>query len=539
MKMNYKYLVGLICLLAFTSSKAQQNNTTVFQTWADQKVCITGEEIWIDGYMNQQSMNVKSITMRLVDRNGQTKSEVDVTPQRNGFAGYISIPENLVSDYYFIDCFAKGVNATSKLQPIMVINPRLAPTGNCPTQTLSTSTSNNNQISIKTTKEIFAPRSIVRLELELPSALDQITVSAVMHDGLSAKMDSIANFFPLSFTHNNDGELESEGQVISVTATTSTGPLKNAKLIAGLKGSKSVIGSSTTNSNGIAKFILPLTYDPRMLVVTSLDHKKEKISFQIGKTVSDNQLIQFPCLALDESMRTMIENRIFNSKVTNRFYGVNTKTIETIERDTTDFYGKPDVVFQLDDYVRFPNMEEVISEIIPQLRVKKNKEEMTLQVLNSAYKTFFEQEALILLDGIPVTNTKALVEADPLLIKSIELVTRKYLQGNIDYNGIVHFKTYRGDQANIQQVTNEGNFMLNGIQENSAYQNLDHSKKTDRLPDMRNLLWREVNVGQDQIKAGLKFFTSDLEGNFKIIARGINSNKEMVMGNQVISVAKE
>lgn len=123
MNMKYKKLLGLIFLLAFTSSKAQQNNTTVFKAWADQQVCITGEELWVDGFVNQELINVKSITMRLVDRNGQTKSEVDVTPQRNGFSGYISIPENLVSDYYFIDCFAKGVNATSKLQPIMVINP--------------------------------------------------------------------------------------------------------------------------------------------------------------------------------------------------------------------------------------------------------------------------------------------------------------------------------------------------------------------------------------------------------------------------------
>jgi hypothetical protein len=539
MKMNFRNIFGLVFLLAFTSSKAQQNNTTVFQTWADQKVCITGEEIWIDGYMNQQLVNVKSITMRLVDRNGQTKSEVDVTPQRNGFAGYISIPENLASDYYFIDCFAKGVNAISKLQPIMVINPRLAPNASCPSSPLSSTTSNNNQITIKTTKEIFNPRSPVRLELEMTSTLEQLSVSAIMHDALSAKMDSISNLFPLSFTHNSNGDLENEGQLISVTATTNAGPLKNAKLIAGLKGTKSVIGTSMTNEYGVAKFILPLTYDPRMLVVSSLGSKKEKISFIVGKTVSDNQLIQFPCLALNESMRSLIDNRIFNSRVTNRFFGVNTKAVETVERDTTDFYGRPDVVFQLDDYVRFPNMEEVISEIIPQLRVKKNKEEMILQVLNTPYKTFFEQEALVLLDGVPVSNTKALVEADPLLIKSIEIVARKYMQGNADFNGIVHFKTYRGDQANLQQVTNEASYILNGIQETSSYQNLDHSKKADRLPDMRNLLWRDANVSPDQIKAGLKYFTSDVEGSFKIIAKGINANKELVIGEKIITVAKD
>ena len=50
--MKYKYLLGLILLVVSTASKAQQNNTTVFQAWADQQVCITGEEIWIDGYVS-------------------------------------------------------------------------------------------------------------------------------------------------------------------------------------------------------------------------------------------------------------------------------------------------------------------------------------------------------------------------------------------------------------------------------------------------------------------------------------------------------
>ncbi len=539
MKMNLKYIIGFWLLLSATSTKAQLNNELNIHVWADQKVAITGEEIWVDGYFNQPLNNVKTITLRLVDRNGQTKSEVDVIPQRNSFSGFLSIPESLVSDYYFLDCFATGLSSISKLQPVMVINPRIAPQGVCQTNAISSPLNNINQINIKTTKETFAPRSIVRLELGLPSALENITISAVMHDQLSAKMDSLTQSYPISFSHNSSGALENEGQVISVTATSKGLALKNTKLMIALKGNKAIIATSITNENGIAKFILPLTYEARTLVVSKLGDTKEKVNFTIGKTVGDQQLIQFPCLQLDESMRTSIEARIFNSRVTNRFFGANTKTIETIERDTTDFYGKPDVVFQLDDYVRFPNMEEVISEIIPQLRVKKNKEEMILQVLNAPYKTFFEQEALVLLDGVPVSNAKLLIESDPLLIKSIEIIARKYLQGNTEYNGVVHFKTYRGDLANIQLNTIEGNFTLNGIQEAATYQNSDHSKQKDRLPDLRNLLWREINISNDQIKSGLKYFTSDAEGSFKIIARGINANKELVIGQKIITVAQQ
>ena len=80
--------------------------------------------------------------------------------------------------------------------------------------------------------------------------------------------------------------------------------------------------------------------------------------------------------------------------------------------------------------------------------------------------------------------------------------------------------------------------MLNGIQESATYQNGDHAKQKDRLPDMRNLLWRETNISLEQIKSGLKYYSSDAEGSFKIIARGMNANKQMVLGEKIIKVTQ-
>lgn len=537
--MKLKHILGLLLLILFNPTSAQEKEVGTFYVWADQKVSITGEDVWVDGLVNHQGNNLKSITIRLIDRNGQIKSEVDVIPQNNSFSGFLNIPETLASDYYFLDCFAKGMSSTSRLQPIMVINPRLAPLSNCTTSNYGVTPTPPATIKINTSKEEYGPRAAVRINLELPTALEQVTVSAIKFDMLAAKMDSLASQFSLSFKHNSNGSLENEGQLITVTAISNGAPLKNVKLIAALKGSKAVVGTSTTNEEGIAKFILPLTYDTRTLVISTLKETKQRISFSVGKTGEEKQLIQFACLALNENMRAAIESRMFNSRVTNRFFGSSLKTFEIIERDTSDFYGKADAVFQLDDYVRFTNMEEVISEIIPQVRVKKNKDESILQVLNSPYKTFFEDQALVLLDGIPVKNTVALLESDPLLIKSIEVVSKKYLQGNADFNGIVHFKSYRGDMANFKPNLNDAPFLFNGIQESASFQNADHAQMKDRLPDMRNLLWRETNISQEQIKAGLKYFTSDVEGNYKIIVRGINANKELVSGEKLITVVAQ
>jgi hypothetical protein len=102
-----------------------------------------------------------------------------------------------------------------------------------------------------------------------------------------------------------------------------------------------------------------------------------------------------------------------------------------------------------------------------------------------------------------------------------------------------NIQTYRGYLTNIQLNNIEGNFKLNGIQESSTYLNADHTKQKGRLPDMRNLLWRDVNISQEQIKSGLNYYTSDIEGSFKIIARGLNANKEIITGEKMIIVTQQ
>ena len=164
--MKLKHILGLILLITFNSISAQEKEVGTFYVWADQKVAITGEDVWIDGLVNHVGKNLKSITIRLIDRNGDAKSEVDVTPQSNSFSGFLTIPETLASDYYFLDCFAKGMPSSSRLQPIMVINPRLAPLSNCPSSTYTANSTSNATIKINTIKEEYAPRAAVRINLD-------------------------------------------------------------------------------------------------------------------------------------------------------------------------------------------------------------------------------------------------------------------------------------------------------------------------------------------------------------------------------------
>ncbi|MEJ0083365.1 MAG: hypothetical protein WDM78_20990 [Puia sp.] len=67
-------------------------------------------------------------------------------------------------------------------------------------------------------------------------------------------------------------------------------------------------------------------------------------------------------------------------------------------------------------------MEEVMREFIEDVRVRKDGEKFNFKVRNRLFNTYFEEDPLILLDGIPVSDASKIIALDPQKIKRIEVV---------------------------------------------------------------------------------------------------------------------
>lgn len=110
------------------------------------------------------------------------------------------------------------------------------------------------------------------------------------------------------------------------------------------------------------------------------------------------------------------------------------------------------VTYILDDYTRFPKMEEVLSEFVSEIRVRTVKREKRLSILVKTYdNTYYASGySLILLDGVPVTDQSRILEYDPLLLHRIEIYTGIYSVGNTFYEGVANFITYKGDMSGFE-----------------------------------------------------------------------------------------
>jgi hypothetical protein len=527
---SYTRLILFPLLLISFQLFSQESAKIKTEVHSNQQVFITGEDIWLEGNILEGNTSSKSISVRLIDRNGEVKLEKDLQHKQNKFSGFLSVPDNLISDYYFLDCVIKGEKTDNLIQPVIVINPKIPPVLNCqPTATNSENTAYNARISIQTDKNEYLQREPVQVNIGGLNSFTDVSVTAERSDRLSDLIQQNTLGFNKTRFHEATGVKELEGHVIKAKFTVNGNPQIGFTLLASIKSQRANIASAKTDNNGMATFTLPSSFENTQLVITTEKKLPKNSKIEILKPLNTREEpISFPCLQLNEFMREDIEQRILNSSINFRFYGNSSKAYAIPERDTTDFYGKPDQRFLLDEYVRFPNMEEVITEIIPELRIKKEDGNPVLQVLNIPFKTFFSEQALILVDGVPVSNAREILDTDPLRIRSIDLITRRYMIGVTEFPGIVHFKSYKRDLAGLSPEANSLTSAFNGLQESASLQApiLTDSK----MPDLRNLLLYEQNIVADETgNALIKFNTSDAQGTYTIKVRAMTPSKQTVL----------
>lgn len=521
-------------LIFYTASAFAQQ--AVIKVWADQEVFIVGEDMWIDGMIQHGLPLSKTMHLQLLDRNGNKKAETVVMLDNNHFNAFITVPTNLPSDYYFLDGYSAGLKAKTELYPVMIINPKIAPSLGCNVSAGKYSPV-ASALNVYSDKETYQPRAEVKLTLSGLTNISKGYVSVVRDDQLNQLYKDNTIGFNTAIEHDESNQIDQEGKVLKARVLKDGKPVSNVTVLASVKGSYASLAIAHSNEDGVLQFLFPFKYDANEIILHPLNNDKG-LSFELSTSKSVNP-ISFPCLQLEEKYRNDIEARTMHLNVSKQFYPDVNRSITDNAVDTIDFYGKPDARYNLDDYVRFPNMEEVFAEIISEVRVKKEKDASMLQVLNIPFKFFFNNEGLILVDGIPYFNTKELLESDPLMIKSIDVVNRKYILGDHEFDGIVHFRTYKNDMGTLRLTDLDQSFNVKGLQKNTLLKPAFSVGNATKMPDMRNILFKKGDIQTDfRGSTTLTFKLSDAIGNYSIKLRGVDKQGNTTSTSKLITVSQ-
>jgi len=191
----------------------------------------------------------------------------------------------------------------------------------------------------------------------------------------------------------------------------------------------------------------------------------------------------------------------------------------------------------LDDYTRFPVMEELFIEFIPEIRVRRMNGTRGIQLwlpdhLGSYF--FTQGSALVLLDGIPVLDHGKMLDYDPLLVKYIDIYTGNYLFGIRSFPGLVNFVTYKGTLPSMQFNREVRIADFQGCALPLAY---TCAGVGSDYPDYRQTLyWHPLLTLAPGESVELECKTPAYSGRFEVVAEGLDARGEAVSAHATLDV---
>ncbi|MCC6289758.1 MAG: hypothetical protein IT249_17920 [Chitinophagaceae bacterium] len=321
---------------------------------------------------------------------------------------------------------------------------------------------------------------------------------------------------------------EFEGQIITgkIIDSSTKKPFPDAIVFASVPGPYTQYYSSQSDNNGNIKFYTKNIVGPGELVLQAQETDKHFYSIEINTPFSgkftENRLTD---LNISPDLKSALETVSINAQLQRKYAADMLRKYYLPDVDTSTFYGKPDERYMLDDYTRFTTMEEVLREYIPGVIVGRANRKFKLTVFDVQNKRLFKDAPLVLLDGVPVQDADKIISYDPLKVRKIEVVTRRYYYGPLVLDGIVNFITYKGNLEEYEMDPRSVILDFEGVQlQREFYMPFydTEAQRKSRLADFRNLLYWNPNVVTNKNgETQLQFYTSDMKGKYIGVIEGI------------------
>jgi hypothetical protein len=293
-----------------------------------------------------------------------------------------------------------------------------------------------------------------------------------------------------------------------------------------------IFNASNSDSSGMLRFDMKDFYTNGELIVRSEKSEDSILSIEIQspfsgawshKPLSFFSFAQMDSAALTEYHKDILVQWEYLKSQLGKF------SLPAV--DTMPFFGKSDISYLLDDYVRFTTMEEVLREYVAQTSVRNRAGRFEVGVWDKRRgQTLLEPAPLVLLDGVP-TDINKVIGYDPLNVKRLDIIAETYFYGTMAFGGILSFVTYSGDLPGFDLDPHTIVMDYPGLEAQREFHSPAYNTKEElesRLPDFRRLLyWQPAVITDKQGSTTLSFFSSDLPGKYVMVVQGISPNGKM------------
>ena len=253
--------------------------------------------------------------------------------------------------------------------------------------------------------------------------------------------------------------------------------------------------------------------------------------------VYNHQAGEIPLLRISPQMEGALNTRGMRMQIGRRFAA--DSIFNLMPMRTASYLGAAlPLKYTLDDYTRFPTVEDVVREYVSYLRIRTMDGTRGFKIVNQDGNDFSwanKGQALALLDGVPVRDHNLIINMDPLLIREIQVYPRQIVLNHFVFDGVVKFNTYKGDMGGLhlgekfftaphRGVQYPLAFLGNGIQGNAGYPNYNST-----------LYWNPiVEIGA----GGIFEFSCPLpkyKGEFLVVVEGVDSEGKSIYKETIVS----
>jgi hypothetical protein len=216
-----------------------------------------------------------------------------------------------------------------------------------------------------------------------------------------------------------------------------------------------------------------------------------------------------------------IRQRSIHNQIENSYFEVKPDTLQAVAA-VDPFEGEIPEVYQLEDYTRFPSLEETLVELIEHVWVKREDDgEPTFwvrQPMAPQGPDYTTDPPLVIVDGILVQDHNSLLGYDARKIKTIKVLRDKYQLGGANYQGMVVIETIDATfLENWDSALGTRFSFLPPSPEKNYFRQMEYAAN---VPDYRyQLLWEPEISLQGEGKS-YPFYTSQVPGEYEIRLEG-------------------
>lgn len=180
--------------------------------------------------------------------------------------------------------------------------------------------------------------------------------------------------------------------------------------------------------------------------------------------------------------------------------------------------------YHLDDYTRFPSVREVLVEIVPSLKLHREKGVYSIQmaVLDaSGSRAFRVGNVLVMMDGVVLTDLGPLLDFDAMLLEDVDVYQQAVVCGQVIFSGVVNFTTKKNYVTAMSFPSNVRVLDFKGVSYPAAYFG---SAPEGDMKDLRQLLyWDPVCRLKSGEARRVIIRTPDYSGRFRVVAEGLSA----------------